>query len=98
MTEKKAQVDKIQLSESFPGGELVLHNGYNFPGRNKETGELTGELVQMDPAIKLYTTVQGKVTVVDFTKIDPQALLAAYKKLIAKPKAADILREIADTR
>lgn len=97
MSDKKS-IEKVQISESFPGGELVLHNGYNFPGRNKETGELTGELVQMEPAIKLYTTVQGKVSVVDFTKIDPQALLNAYKKLITKPKAGEILKEIADSR
>lgn len=97
MTDKKP-VDKIQVSETFPGGEFVLHNGYDFPARDKETKQPTGELVHMEPAIKLYVTVQGKTSSVDFTKVDPKALLEAYTKLITNKRAKPLLEEIANTR
>lgn len=97
MTDKKP-VDKIQISEPFPGGELVLHNGYDFPARDKKTGELTGEMVHMVPAIKLYVTIEGRTSSVDFTKIDPQALVETYKKLITNKRAKPLLEEIANTR
>lgn len=87
--------DKISIQEGFHGGSVELRNNFDFPERDRTTGEPTGRTVKAQAGVFLHTA-DGKT--VDITHLDITSLLKAYEKLCKKPLAKQLLEEIGATR
>lgn len=87
--------DKVSIQEGFHGGAVEMRNNFDFPERDRKTGEKTGAMVKAQAGVFLHTS-DGKT--MDITHLDLPSLLKAYEKLCKKPLAKQLLEEIAATR
>ncbi len=83
-------VDKISVVVTFPGAKLELRNAFDYPERDPQ-GNPTGR--SRRAAAGLFLHVAGGNSI-NLTGIDVDELCKAYKDLLEKPLAKQIIGEL----